>query len=93
MKLYGAKCHICAHLLGHDADPIPWLASVPMCQRCAFCQRSALNKLLGDLHGDEVFSPEVRQAVADLMAGRTNPIIDQLRAEIQAESAVTGEAT
>lgn len=82
-KLYGAKCHVCAHMTGptHDVEPIAWLWV--KCKRCEFCQHRALIQALRD-YGDDIFSPAIRQATADFLAGRPNPIIDQLRAEIQA---------
>jgi hypothetical protein len=84
-KLYGGKCHICSHLEHSKRDhiePMPWLPMNPLqCVGCSFCQADVVSTLLREA-GTDVFDPGVRQAVDDLLMGRANPLVDQLRASL-----------
>lgn len=86
--LYGAKCIRCAHIRhdgDHASEPVPWLDVLPMeCTDCDFCQSDGLVRLI-DAHGGlDLFTPDVRDAVRAFRDGKDHPLIDQLRAEIQA---------
>jgi hypothetical protein len=81
-KLYGGKCHICAHLRHQgeqSRDPVDWLPRKIMeCATCAFCQEASLHRLLMDTD-HFIFSPEVREAKQAFRWGRSHPILDELR--------------
>lgn len=91
MKTYGAKCHRCACLLGptHDVEPA-WPVTYGECANCEFCQENALMRALKSA-GPDLFSPEVRDALSAFRRGEPHPLIDQLRAEIQAIEEAVGE--
>lgn len=80
---YGGKCHLCADLAGptHDVEPTGWLSGV-RCARCRFCQERALSRATARA-GLGAFSPEVRRATHAFQRGEGDPLLDQLRAEIQ----------
>lgn len=73
---YGAKCFRCQHVI-HDGS----------CSECSFCKVDEFLNLMFATHGMELFEPEVRAAVKALHAGEDHPLLDRLRAEIQAEEA------
>lgn len=81
-KLYGAKCHICSHLTGstHEVEPGPWPMTGMQCADCGFCQQDIVTRVLREDESIGLFDPAVRRAVDDLLSGRANPLIDQLKA-------------
>lgn len=85
--LYGAKCTRCSCIV-HDRD-ITAVAVWPLapleCADCDDCQARAFTRFVQEHGGLDLFSPEVREAVTAMRSGKAHPLVDQLRAEIQAE--------
>lgn len=83
---YGAKCHLCADLLGttHAHAPVSWLNN-RQCPDCLFCQERELSRAI-QRGGLGLFDPEVRAAVHAFERGQEHPLIAQLRSELQDEA-------
>lgn len=86
-ELYGEKCLRCQHVR-HDRNPaeLRWPVADDDCQGCYFCQEDELTGAFLRSFGEEIWSPEVREAVQAFRSNRPHPLIDKLRRELQEEN-------